>query len=113
MRRRDSRLWAVVIALAFLALWCASVGTAYGAPTQEPVAEPLPVLPSQEAQTIGILGWCLVAVGFLGIAFCAFWAAKPRRRRKSTRNRHSSRPTSPLYCPTPASRYIRSVERRR
>lgn len=112
MRRRDSRLWAVVIAVAFLALWCAGVNTAYGAPAQEPAAEPLPVLPSQEIQMIGILGWCLVAIGFLGVALCAFWSAKPRRRRKGARGFRPPR-HNPIYSPTPASRYIRSVDRRR
>ncbi len=116
MRMRDNRLWAVVIAAAFLALWCAGVCVAYAAPMQEPLPEPAPSSPSQGAQAIGILGWCLVAVGFLGVALAAALGGRPRRRRKLVRAsaslRRPAKVMRSVYSPPPARRYHRNIERR-
>lgn len=116
MWKRDSRLWAVVIAAAFLLLWFAGVGTAYAAPAQEPLPEPAPAVQSAGAKVIGTLGWCLVGVGFLGVALSAAFGGRPRRRNRRLRAvpmpRHPSRVLRSVYSPPPARRYRRNIERR-
>ncbi len=116
MRIRDTRLWALVIAVAFLALWCAGVGAAYAAPVQEPLPEPAPSAPSQAVQVVGILGWCLVGIGFLGVALTVALSGRPKRRRKMVRvsgaSRRPAKVMRSVYTPPPTRRYHRNVERR-
>ncbi len=113
MKMRDNRLWAVVIAVAFLALWLAGVCVAYAAPAQEPLPDPVPAVPSQGAQAVGITGWCLIAIGFLGVALCAFFGSRPRKKRRPARAaRYPSRVVKSVYSPPPARRYQRNIERR-
>lgn len=87
MRLRDTRLWAMVIAVAFLVLWCASVGVAYAAPAGE--AEPTPAAAqaaSPAEHGIGVAGWCIVGAG--GVAFLAavLLNSLEHRRRKVHRS---------------------------
>lgn len=116
MRLRDNRLWAVVIAMAFLVLWLAGVGVAYAAPQQEPLPDPAPSVQSEGARTVGVAGWCLVAVGFLGVAVCAFLGSRPHRRQRPARtanvSRYPARVMRSVYTPPPSRRYQRNIERR-
>lgn len=116
MKLRDSRLWAVIIAVAFLALWCAGVCVAYAAPAQEPLPNPAAPVPSQAVQTIGIAGWCLIGVGFLGVALFVAFGSRPKRRKKRVRAvssvRYPAKVMRSVYSPPPARRYHRNVERR-
>lgn len=72
MKIRDTRLWAVFIAIAFLLLWCASIGVTCAVPAQEPLAEPIQASPVPEIRLIGVLGWGLVGLGFIITFFCKF-----------------------------------------
>ncbi len=116
MRIRDTRLWAVFVALAFVVLWFVGVGAAYAAPVQEPLPEPSPPVPSEAAQTVGVAGWCLVGIGFLGVAVAVVLESRPKRRRRTVRRaspvRAPSHVTRSVYSPPPARRYYRNVERR-
>lgn len=113
MKLRDNRLWAVIIAVAFLALWFAGVCAAYAAPAQEPLPDPVPVAPSEGVQAVGIMGWCLIGIGFLGVALCAFFGSRPRkRRRQACTARYPSRLARSVYSPPPTRRYQRNIERR-
>ncbi len=117
MRQHDTRLWAVLIAIAFLVLWCVSVGVTYAVPAQEPLAEPIQSSPAPEIQTIGILGWCIVGLGFLGVVLAVALGSRPKRRRRPVRV--SGSPRRPykvmksIYSPPPTRRYHRNIERRR
>lgn len=117
MKMRDSRLWVVIIAAAFLAFWCAGVGAAYAAPAAEPIPDPTPSVPSQEVQMVGIVGWCLVGVGFLGVALSVALGSRSRRRRKAAvrtagPSRRPARVMRSVYTPPPTRRYQRNIERR-
>ncbi len=116
MRFRDTRLWVLLLALAFLALWCVSVGVAYADPVQEPLPEPVEASQSLGAQAVGILGWCLVALGFLGVALAVAFGGRPKKRRNAARPsaamRHSYKVMRSPYSPPANHRYHRNVERR-
>lgn len=120
MKLRNSQLWALCVAAAFLLLWAASVGVTFASSPQEPVSGEVEAMaPAETAkgtEVIGILGWCLVGVGFLGVALTAALGGKPRRRRKPARvsglPRHLSRVSRSVYSPPPYRRYHRNVERR-
>ncbi len=113
MKIRDNRFWAVIIAAAFLVLWFAGICVAYTTPAQEPLPDPVPAGPSQGAQAVGITGWCLIGVGFLGVALCAFLGSRPRRRRRAVRaSRYPSKVARSVYSPPAARRYQRNIERR-
>lgn len=113
---RDTRLWAVFIAVAFLVLWCVSVGVTYAAPAQEPLPQPAQAVTAPQIQAIGILGWGLVAVGFLGVALTVAMGSRPRRHRRPVRAafnlRKPHKMARSVYSPPPARRYRRNVERR-
>lgn len=116
---RNARLWVVAIALAFLAVWCASVNVAYAdpGPGQEVADEPAVV--SSQIEKVGIAGWCVVGVGFLGVAVTAFLSCRPKRHSRvrkpysASGGSHRKANSNPLYSPTPAHRYVRMAERRR
>ncbi len=117
MKPRDTRLWALLIAIAFLTLWCVSVGVTCTAPVQEPLPEPIQAPPSLETQIIGILGWCIVGLGFLGVALAVAFSGKPKKRRKLVRLSGSPRRpykvAKSIYSPPPPRRYRQNIERRR
>lgn len=121
MRIQNTRLWALLLAAAFVVLWCASVGVTFAASPQEPVSEPAEVMASAELsggmEVIGILGWCLVGVGFLGVALTVALGGKPKKKRKMVRvsgtPRHPYKVVRSVYTPPPTRRYQRNVERRR
>lgn len=119
MKLQDGRLWAVLIAVAFLVLWFAGVGVAYAAPVEEPLPQPEPAVQSEGAQAIGTAGWFLVALGFLGVVVCAALESRPRRRRpvrtSFSRQFFRTRPSRmarSVYTPPPTRRYRRNIERR-
>lgn len=118
MRMRDTRLWAVFIAIAFFVLWCASVGVTCAVPAQEPLPEPIQTAPAPEIQAIGIWGWAIVGVGSLGVLFTVILSSRtPKRRRRTARVAGSSKTpykvARSIYSPPPSHRYHRNVERRR
>lgn len=121
MRALNTRLWALVIAAAFVLLWCASVGVTVASPPQEPVSEAAEAAAQIElssgTQIIGILGWCLVALGFLGVALTVALGGKPKRKRRMVRvagaSRRPYKMARSIYTPPPARRYSRNIERRR
>lgn len=117
MRIRDTRLWAVFIAIAFLLLWCASIGVTCAIPAQEPLAEPIHAAPAPEIRLIGVLGWGLVGLGFLGVVLAVALSSRPKRRRKAVRtvsaSRQPYRVTRSVYTPTSPRRYRRNIEVRR
>ena len=115
---RDTRLWVGLLAAAFLLLWCVSIGVTRAVPAQEPLPEPIQMT-APEIRTIGIIGWGLVGLGFLGVLAAAIWnlTARPKPRRHTMRT--VSKPNSPykvmksVYTPAPPHRYQRrAVERR-
>lgn len=88
MKIRDTRLWAAAVAIAFVVLWCVSIGTAYSSPSQELISEPvIQSTTAPQIEAIGVCGWAIVGVG----ALCVLWSiiaacrtpkhrrAKPRR----------------------------------
>ncbi len=118
MKIRDTRLWAVFIAIAFLLLWCASIGVTCGIPAQEPLAEPIHAAPAPEIRLIGVLGWGLVGLGFLGVVLAVALSSRPKRRKKAVRTvttttRQPYRVTRSVYTPTSPRRYHRNIEVRR
>lgn len=119
MRLQNTRVWTLLIAAAFLVLWCASVGVTYSAAPPEPIPDPGQVSYSQSRgiEVIGILGWCLVGIGFLGVALTVALGGKPKKRRKVVRvsgaPRHPAKVARSVYSPPPSHRYHRNVERRR
>lgn len=120
MKAPRAHIWALLLAAAFLMLWCVSVGVTFASSSQElPVqtaGSPAFAEDAQGIRVIGILGWCLVAVGFLGVALTAAFGGRPRKRRKATRvSRTAKRPYKVIrsvYSPPPFYRYHRNIERR-
>lgn len=95
MRLRDPRLWALLLAAAFLILWCVSVGAAHAATPPEP--SPLPEAPSSSLSAVGVSGWCLVGLGALGVLVSIILASRPRpRRRHPARRPPAGRSRSPV-----------------
>lgn len=119
MRMKAGRLWILLLAAAFLILWCLSVGVTLAGSPQEPI----PIEEAAQAETmgvkwIGIVGWCLVALGFLGVAVSAALGGRPRYAgRRSVKPLDSLRPsgkvTRSVYCPPSSHRYRRNIDRRR
>ncbi len=119
MKNRDTRLWAAFIAIAFLLLWCVSIGVTCAVPAQEPLAEPIHSAPAPEIRLIGILGWGLVALGSLGVMVVAVAlnSRPPKKKRRPVRTvsapRQQYRVTRSVYTPTSPRRYHRNIEVRR
>ncbi len=117
MKLRDTRLWALFIAIAFLLLWCASIGVTCAVPAQEPLAEPIHTTSAPEIRLIGILGWGLVGLGFLGVVLAVALSSKPKRRKKAVRTVNTPgqpyRVVRSVYTPTSPRRYHRNIEVRR
>lgn len=121
MRLRDARLWAVLLALAFLVLWCVSVGVAYAAPPQDPFPEAAAVPTAERLHAIGVWGWALVGIGFLGVFLSVFLSSRPRRKTRRAPGKYHSRavhekralrPDRTVYASSSKGRYQRKVERR-
>lgn len=116
MRIRDTRLWALLIAVAFIVLWCASVGVTCAIPAQEPLAEPITSVTAPEIEAIGICGWAIVGAGTLGVIFTIIIGCRtPKRRRRSRAfgaAKSVSRDARPMYTVRSSPRYQRSIERR-
>ena len=121
MRLQNSRIWTLFIAAAFLVLWCVSAGTTLASTPQEPASEAVEAVAqmgdSPNVQIVGILGWCLVGLGFLGVALTVALGGKPKKKRKmvhvSCTPRHPAKVMRSVYTPPPSRRYQRNVERRR
>lgn len=94
-RLLDARAWTLLLAAAFLALWCASIGVTYASsspqavqPAQESPQEPgaLPAAADMQEEetrameTIGILGWCLVGLGATSVVLSVV-LRKPKKRK--------------------------------
>lgn len=88
MRLRDARLWAALLAVAFLVLWCVSIGAGYAAPAPEPFADTATAA-SEPLSAIGVCGWVLVGVGALvvlvGVILCNLPSGRRRYVRRSRR----------------------------
>ena len=76
----------------------------------------LPSLPIS-SRVLGVGGWCLVGLGFLGVALTVALGGKPKKKRKmvhvSCTPRHPAKVMRSVYTPPPSRRYQRNVERRR
>ena len=108
MKIRDTRLWAVFIAIAFLLLWCASIGVTCAVPAQEPLAEPIQASPVPEIRLIGVLGWGFSrGWDFLGVVLAVALSSRPKRRRKAVRTvstpKQPYRVTRSVYTPVSPS----------
>ena len=119
MRLRDTRLWAMLLALAFLVLWCVSISTAYAAPPQEALTEPVPAT-AERLHAIGVWGWALVGVGFTGVVGAIVLTSRAHRRPRRGTGKYaaarnvtrSPRPERVVYGATARRRYQRNIERR-
>lgn len=119
MRLRDTRLWAVLLALAFVVLWCVSISVAYAAPAQEPLSEPVEAT-AERLHVIGVWGWALVGVGFTGVVAAVVLSSRPRRKARrgkrgylaSAHVKRAPRPDRVVYAAPGKGRYQRNVERR-
>lgn len=119
MRLRDTRLWAMLLALAFIVLWCVSISVAYAAPSQEPLTEPVPAT-AERLHVIGVWGWALVGVGFTGVVGAVVLSSRAHRRPRRGTGKYaaaqkvsrSPRPDRVVYAAAPKRRYQRNVERR-
>lgn len=116
MRQRDTRILALLVAAAFLVLWLVSIGVAHAVPVPEPLPEPIQSQPDAGAQAVGIVGWCIVGAGFLGVALTVALESRSRRRRGPTRtpgfSHRPRRVSHTVYHSPPARRYQRNIERR-
>lgn len=119
MRLRDTRLWAVLLALAFVVLWCVSISVAYAAPAQEPLSEPVETT-AERLHVIGVWGWALVGVGFTGVVAAVVLSSRPHRRNRrragsyaaTSRVKRAPRPDRMVYAAPSRSKYRRNIERR-
>lgn len=92
MRLRDARLWAVLLAVAFLVLWCVSIGAGYAAPAAEPFSADTAAAASGESlSTIGVWGWALVGVGAVFVLISVILCNLPPSHRTSRRYSRRSR----------------------
>ena len=119
MRLRDTRLWAMLLALAFLVLWCVSISVAYAAPPQDALTEPAPAT-AERLHVIGVWGWALVGVGFTGVVGAIVLTSRAHRRPRRGTGKYaaarnvtrSPRPDRVVYGAPARRRYQRNVERR-
>ena len=130
MKMQRSHLWVFGLALGFVVLWCISIGMTVKASADETLsvsAEPMPAHTAMTARSasiveerlsfdmIGIAGWCLVGVGFFGVAVTVALGAKPKRHKRPVRTpmpRNPARVINTVYSPE-SRRYSKRVERRR
>lgn len=116
MKARDTRLWALIIAAAFLILWCVSVSITCAIPAQEPLAQPIKSVTAPEIEAIGICGWAIVGAGTLGVVATVILSCRTPRRRRRTHHsgvsRASHRSQRSVYMPHATHRYQRNIERR-
>ena len=62
---------------------------------------------------IGILGWCLVGLGFLGVALTVVLSGKPRRKRRAAHTSGVVKRSARYSCSHyPGTAYRNRVERR-
>ena len=119
MRLRDTRLWVVLLALAFIVLWCVSISVAYAASPEEPLTEPVPAT-AERLHMIGVWGWALVGVGFTGVVGAIFLSSRSHRKARRGAGKYaaaqkvtrSPRPDRTVYAAPRKSRYQRNIERR-
>lgn len=90
MRLRDLRIWAVLLAAAFLVLWCVSIGAGYAAPAAEPMVEMTAT--AEPLSAVGVWGWALIGVGALVVLLGIIYCNLPQNRRSS--RRYTRRPRS-------------------
>lgn len=117
MKTQYLRCWVLLLAAAFLVLWCASIGVTYSASEavlQEQAAAQAAAAPVRDElgiRMIGILGWGLIGLGFLGVALTVVFSGKPRRRRRGVHSSGTVRRSS-HYSRYPNTAYRNRVERR-
>ena len=104
MKSLFPRLWAAMVAIAFGLLWALGLNAA---PLHGDALWP---------RLVGIWGWGLVGLGFLGVVLAVRLASRPKKPRRlvpiaCAPKRPQKLPKSP-YPPPPHSRYRRSVVRR-
>ena len=119
MKTQYFRCWVLLLAAAFLVLWCASVGVTYSASDtvlQEQAAAEAAAAPVRDElgiRMIGILGWCLVGLGFLGVALTVGLSGKPRRKRRAAHTSGVVKRSARYSCSHyPGTAYRNRVERR-
>lgn len=105
MNRLFPRLWVLLLAGAFLALWGVSL-------------QPAPAgVGWLRGRLVGILGWGLVGLGFLGVALASYLSARPRKPRRLVRvsaaPRRPAKVEKSIYTPPAHRRYRCNVSRRR
>lgn len=121
MKMPYGRIWTLFIAAAFAVLWCVSAGISLASSGQSSVSDTTQAMAQVAApnsiQAIGIMGWCLVGLGFLGVALTVALGGRPKKRRKMVRiagsSRHPSRVTRSIYSPPYTQKYYRNTQRRR
>ncbi len=122
MKTLSVRFFAFLICTAFLILLLVSVGVTYSA-SQDPLLQQREtasvVVYIQEAlgvKVIGILGWCLVGMGFLGVALTVALTGRPKKKGRSSyyfsagTHRSSYYPNNAFRT---SYRYRKHIERRR
>lgn len=93
MKIRDTRLWAIAVAIAFVVLWCISIGITCSSAAQELIAEPvMTATTAPQIQVIGICGWAIVGAGTLCVVGTIVAACRTPRRHK-TKSYRSVRPS--------------------
>lgn len=122
MKEMPARLLAILLGVAVLILWCISIGVTYSAAGE-------PALPEQEngsavvvymqdtlgVKVVGILGWCLVGMGFLGVALTVALGGKPKRKSKAvyaSRNGRRAKIQRSGGSMAGAYRYRKNIQRR-
>ncbi len=105
MNRLFPRLWVLLLAGAFLALWGVSL-------------EPAPAGEGWlRGRLVGIWGWGLVGLGFLGVALASYLSTRPKKPRRLVRvsaaPRHPAKLGKSAYTPPAHRRYRYNVARRR
>ena len=105
MNRLFSRLWVLLLSGAFLALWGVSL---------DPAAAGENWL---RGRLVGILGWGLVGVGFLGVALACYLSTRPKKPRPLIRAsctpRRPDKVAKSIYTPPAYRRYRYDAARRR
>lgn len=121
MKEIPARLLAVFLGVAFLVLWCVSIGVTYSAAGEPPLPEQengSAVVYMQDTlgvKIVGILGWCLVGMGFLGVALTVALSGKPKRRGRTAYASRSGRRTKIQRSGSSmagAYRYRKNIQRR-
>lgn len=78
-RRRDARLWVLLVLCAFVVLWAVSFLAARLSSPVQPSPSPEAAGLSPVTKAIGQWGWRIVGLGILGVLLAALPSFKPRR----------------------------------